>query len=74
MELNNLSDGKKDGILILYMQGGKVKPVGMSKEQIQMLDFIIPTAFKKPIKVYKETNVNIINGIIRWLANPRTYT
>ena len=45
MQLNNLSDGKKDGILILYMQDGKVKPVGMSKEQMEILDFIIPSAF-----------------------------
>lgn len=65
MELNNLSDGIKDGILILYMQDGKVKPVGMSKEQMQMLDFIIPSAFDKPIKVFKEINVNIVNGIIK---------
>ena len=65
MELNNLSDGVKDGILILYMQDGKVKPVGMSKEQMEMLDFIISTAFEKPIKIFKERNVYIINGIIK---------
>lgn len=61
---NNLSDGKCDGVIILYMKDGKVKPVSLTEGQASMLDLSLMFPFKeKGIIVDVNTNVNIKNGV-----------
>jgi len=36
--MKNLSDGKSDGIVIMYCKNGTIYPVGLNKEQVELLD------------------------------------
>ena len=45
--MNNLSDGKSDGIVIMYVKDGVVYPVALKKDQIEFIDFSIGMMFGK---------------------------
>jgi hypothetical protein len=39
--MNIMSDGKADGIALMYLKDGIAYPVGLTKEQVEMLDMTI---------------------------------
>ena len=39
--MKNLSDGVKDGIVIMYCKDGTIYPVGLKQEQLEILDLSI---------------------------------
>jgi hypothetical protein len=60
----NLSDGKSNGIVLLYMQEGVLYPVALSEEQANALDLTISIPFhEKGVRVVKQS-LNVKNGII----------
>lgn len=61
----NMSDGKEDGFILLYMQKGKVKPVGLSREQMETLDLMLGVALSDKKVSVIDHNVNIKEGIIK---------
>ncbi len=67
-KLTNLSVPKDDGtitdgFLVLYVKDGKVRPIGLSNDQAEMLDISLALPFKEPIRVLKGF-VNIKKGIL----------
>lgn len=62
----NLSDGKSDGFIILYVKDGKVKPIGLTESQASMLDLSLMFPFKdKGVIIYQDQVVNIKDGVIK---------
>jgi hypothetical protein len=51
MNLTNMSDGKKDGLAIMYVKDGSIYPVGLNEEQLTMLDLLLPMAFENGVNV-----------------------
>lgn len=49
--MNNMSNGKSDGLVLLYSKNGVLYPVGLTEEQILALDMIIPIAIPGKLKV-----------------------
>ncbi|MGX7745820.1 hypothetical protein [Rhodopseudomonas parapalustris] len=49
--MNNMSDGKSDGIVIMYCKGGIIYPVDLNKEQLEMLDLSIGICFQGTLNV-----------------------
>lgn len=47
MNLNNLTDGKSDGLMILYVKDGTTYPVMLTEAQATMLDLVIAMPFQK---------------------------
>lgn len=43
----NFSDGKSDGLVLMYAKGGKVYPLYVKLSELEMLDFIVTTAITK---------------------------
>ncbi len=62
----NLSDGKSDGFILLYVQDGKVKPIGLTQDQASMLDLSLMFPFNENgVTIYKDQVVNIKDGVIK---------
>ena len=49
--MKNLSDGVKDGIVIMYCKDGTIYPVGLKQEQLEMLDLSLGIFFQGTLKV-----------------------
>lgn len=45
IELNNLSNGETDGIVLFYLKNGSLHPILLNEEQAIMLDMVIATPF-----------------------------
>ena len=45
--MKNLSDGIKDGIVIMYCKDGTIYPVGLKQEQLEILDLSIGMFLEK---------------------------
>ena len=50
--MNNMSDGTNNGMVIMYCKNGTIYPVGLKKEQLEMLDISIGVALQDGIKVF----------------------
>lgn len=51
MTLNNLSDGKSDGLVLFYAKDGTLYPIGLSEEQAQAIDLTIGLGLNVPLHV-----------------------
>ena len=62
---NNMSDGKTDGVVLMYNQKGIIYPIALSKDQMEMLDLTIGMALGGKIALIKEkpqgNAVNLLN-------------
>ena len=52
--MNNMSDGKSNGVVIMYCKDGVIYPVGLKKGQLEMLDLSIGIALEGGIKVFSD--------------------
>lgn len=50
--MDNFSDGKSDGLMLMYVKDGKVYPVGLVKSELEMLDIIITTAITRVVPLF----------------------
>ncbi len=49
--MTNMSDGKSDGIIIMYAKNGTIYPVALKEEQLQMIDITIGVALQEGLKI-----------------------
>ena len=49
--MRNLSDGKSDGIVIMYCKNGVIYPVGLNQEQCDILDLSIGICFQGTLNI-----------------------
>ena len=59
--MKNMSDGKSDGIVIMYCKNGTIYPVGLSSEQAEMLDLSIGICFQGTLNVINKPIGEIMN-------------
>ena len=52
--MKNMSGGTSDGIVIMYCKDGIIYPVGLKKEQLEMLDISIGLALQDGVTVFKD--------------------
>ena len=57
----NISDGKSDGIVIMYMKDEELHAVALTQEQADMLDLSIAMPFMES-KIYIANKVTVRNG------------
>jgi len=50
--MKNLSDGTKDGIVLVYCKDGVLYPMGLRENEAIMLDLTIGMAIKKVAVIY----------------------
>ena len=50
--MKNLSDGKSDGIVIMYCKNGTVYPVGLNQDQADMLDLTLGICLQSKLQVF----------------------
>lgn len=60
-----MSDGKTDGLILMYNQKGIIYPVALNKDQMEMLDITIGMALGGKISLIKDkpqgTAINLLN-------------
>lgn len=61
--MNNMSDGKSDGFVIMYCKDGIIYPVGLTKEQIEMLDISMGMCFQSGLKVFEDKPIGQITTL-----------
>jgi len=49
--MKNLSDGKSDGIVIMYCKDGVIYPVGLNQDQADMIDLSIGICFQGELHI-----------------------
>lgn len=59
----NISDGETDGLVLMMMRDRRLHAVALTKEQAEMLDFVIAMPFAES-KVYVGNKVTVKNGQI----------
>ena len=64
MAWNNISDGKTDGFVLMYMKNGLLRAVALTQEQADMLDISVEVPFVDS-KVYILNKVNVVDGVIQ---------
>ena len=52
--MNNMSDGKTDGLALMYLKNGTLYPVGLTRDQLEALDLIIGVAIQNKIHIFTE--------------------
>ncbi|WP_461206902.1 hypothetical protein [Clostridium sp. DL1XJH146] len=45
--MNNMSDGKTDGVIIMYCKDGQIYPVALNKDDLEMLDLSLGICLKE---------------------------
>lgn len=58
--MKNFSDGNTDGIIMVYQKEGKIYEVAFNKEELKMLDVIIPSVITKMSIVGDPLNLKVI--------------
>lgn len=59
--MNNMSDGTSDGIVIMYCKDGIIYPVGLNKEQLEMLDLSIGICFQGTLNIINQPIGRVVN-------------
>jgi len=62
-EYNNISNGITDGFVLFYMKDGKLKSVGLNKDEADRLDIILGTVFTEPATII-EPNKGIMKKLL----------
>jgi hypothetical protein len=59
-----MSDGKTDGIVIMYCQDGVIYPIALTEDQMQLLDITVGMALGNKVSLIKnKAQGNAINYI-----------
>ena len=61
----NLSDGSKDGFVVLFCKEGKIRPIMLTEEQATLLNISLKVPFNNNSVVLGKGNVNIENGTLK---------
>ena len=61
--MKNLSDGQSDGIVIMYCKNGTIYPVGLNKDQAEMLDLSLGICFQGNLQVFGDKPVGRVEII-----------
>lgn len=64
-EYENLSEGIKDGFIVLFCKDGKIRPILLSKDEANLLNISLSIPFQNKEVVLGKGNVNIENGILK---------
>lgn len=59
--MTNMSDGTNDGIVIMYCKNGIIYPVGLNKEQLEMLDLSMGICFPGTLSIINKPLGEIMN-------------
>jgi len=54
MELKNMSDGKSNGLALVYLKDGILYPVGLTQDQLDALDLTIGIALQNKLSVFTD--------------------
>lgn len=54
MELKNMSDGKSDGLALVYVKDGTIYPVGLTQDQLDAIDLMIGVAMQNKLSVFTD--------------------
>lgn len=57
--MENFTDGKSDGLVLMYTKDGIIYPVALAPEDLQLLDIIIPTAVPKIYPIFAQPLGNL---------------
>jgi hypothetical protein len=60
--MNNMTDGKKDGLALVYAKDGIVYPIALNEEQLEILDITLGMSLKE-IKLINKPIGKVINLI-----------
>ncbi|NFM72479.1 hypothetical protein FDB95_12940 [Clostridium botulinum] len=60
--MNNMTDGKKDGLALVYVKNGEVYPIALNEEQLEILDITLGISLKE-IKLINKPIGKVINLI-----------
>ena len=58
--MKNLSDGKSDGIIMVYQKEGKIYAVAFNRDELEVLDRLLTVAISKMSIIGKPLNVEVI--------------
>lgn len=62
-----LSNGMSDGLIMLYIKGGKVHPVALSRDQVDMLECMLTMALQPQLVVIKDPV--LVDGVALTVKN-----
>ncbi|ACO83885.1 hypothetical protein EXN00_16635 [Clostridium botulinum] len=58
--MNNMTDGKKDGLALVYVKDSVAYPVALNEEQLEILDITLGMSLKE-IKLINKPIGKVIN-------------
>lgn len=62
--MNNMTDGKKDGLALVYVKDSVAYPVALSKEQLEMLDITIGVCLSDGMKVIGDKPIEKVINLL----------
>ncbi|AUN10404.1 MULTISPECIES: hypothetical protein [Clostridium] len=62
--MNNMTDGKKDGLALVYVKDSVAYPVALSKEQLEMLDITIGMCLSDGMKVIGDKPIGKVINLL----------
>ncbi|MBY6799500.1 hypothetical protein FCV24_14030 [Clostridium botulinum] len=63
--MNNMTDGKKDGLALVYVKDSVAYPVALSKEQLEMLDITIGMCLSDGMKVIGDKPIGKVIKLLK---------
>jgi len=64
-DMNKMSDGKSDGIILMYVKDGVVYPVGLTKSQLEMLNLAIGIGLNGRLTVFEDKPIGAVVDLTR---------
>lgn len=62
--MNNMTDGKKDGLALVYVKDSVAYPVALSKEQLEMLDITIGMCLSDGMKIIGDKPIGKVINLL----------
>ncbi|ACQ52592.1 hypothetical protein GJ703_00656 [Clostridium botulinum] len=62
--MNNMTDGKKDGLALVYVKDSVAYPVALNKEQLEMLDITIGMCLSDGMKVIGDKPIGKVTNLV----------
>ncbi|AXG91116.1 hypothetical protein FDF29_11855 [Clostridium botulinum] len=64
ISMNNMTDGKKDGLALVYVKDSVAYPVALNKEQLEMLDITIGMCLSDGMKVIGDKPIGKVTNLV----------
>ncbi|WP_434302595.1 hypothetical protein [Clostridium botulinum] len=61
--MNNMTDGKKDGLALVYVKDAVAYPIALSKEQVELLDVTIGMCLSDGMKVIGDKPIGKVTNL-----------